>query len=292
MTLDSHYMSNHFVSPEQIEFYSKKRTDFKTGQIVFYIKGRYPHYTISVGVIGTMCSHCGLYVFPLYFRYYKTINGILKEDFKTPSPWVRIPKEYFKEDNYELFHEESSLPKELSKYNVDLKDIKEAYKLGLLVKAEEIDQSHFEVEFDNSRAFFRIVRRYSDKDRLINTLSLSSAECFSTYEDAEEMINIIKNEYVRKANLSDYELSVEDIDYHLDLWSSTYNISEFDKEAVRKFLLSKENVEDIETSFFGDKIRWRYADQLTWKVIILSDFFDIDSEVSAKHHKIEEKRIN
>lgn len=34
-----------------------------------------------------------------------------------------------------------------------------------------------------------------------------------------------------------------------------YNISEFDKEAVCKFLLSKENVEDIETSFFGDKIR-------------------------------------
>ena len=68
-------------------------------------------------------------------------------------------------------------------------------------------------------------------------------------------------ELERQANLSDLEWSIEQIDHNLD---RAIFLSDENKKEVRKFLMSQDRVEDIETRIYMGQLQWKYENNRRW----------------------------
>lgn len=67
--------------------------------------------------------------------------------------------------------------------------------------------------------------------------------------------------------LTDYEWSVEQIEKTLNRWKVQNDASEEEMNRIKKFILSMENVEYIETRLFGGNVEWKYEDKKRWNTI-------------------------
>ena len=77
------------------------------------------------------------------------------------------------------------------------------------------------------------------------------------------------SEFTRQANLSDYDWSVEQIDKTLNRWKKFVDASDKEVEQYRDWLLSMDNVEDIETRISNGNIQWKYWKNKKWNYIEL-----------------------
>ena len=67
--------------------------------------------------------------------------------------------------------------------------------------------------------------------------------------------------------MTDYEWSVEQIEKTLNRWKVQNDASEEEMNRIKKFILSMENVEYIETRLFGGNVEWKYEDKKRWNTI-------------------------
>lgn len=67
--------------------------------------------------------------------------------------------------------------------------------------------------------------------------------------------------------LTDYEWSVEQIEKTLNRWKVQNDASEEEMNRIKKFILSMENVEYIETRLFDGNVEWKYEDKKRWNTI-------------------------
>ncbi|MFR0074480.1 MAG: hypothetical protein ACLRVD_08985 [Blautia caecimuris] len=61
--------------------------------------------------------------------------------------------------------------------------------------------------------------------------------------------------------MTDYEWSVEQIEKTLNRWKVQNDASEEEMNRIKKFILSMENVEYIETRLFSGNVEWKYEDK-------------------------------
>lgn len=184
------------------------------------------------------------------------IDGIPIEEYGHPTPWRKLPKGW--SYNTELF---KVTYRDLDMPEIDLADpqsILHAIQMGTLVKVQDKEYGvpDSEVSFKDG---WRIVFRY-DKYHP-SYISLRFDEVYETYEEAQSVVDTHIAELERQANLSDLEWSIEQIDHNLD---RAIFLSDENKKEVRKFLMSQDRVEDIETRIYMGQLQWKYENNRRW----------------------------
>lgn len=250
------------------------RKEFPIGSVVYYIKMRpyelirFGQYEVAFGIVedhypGTVCVQ----LYEPFDR--REINGIPIKQFETPSKWQKLPKGWTY--NTELFKLSFTKPSDkwFKEFRLDNPEhILEAIKDGSLVKVQENDHAHIETEIDKNKGW-RIVRNYPFGEYHPTYESISFHEIYATYQEAKDVIDKIEAERKRQAELSDYEWSVEQIDHDLDRWARFYSIPDDIKQKYRQWLLSRDNVEDIETRVAEGGIQWKYDKNKKWMNIVI-----------------------
>lgn len=145
--------------------------------------------------------------------------------------------------------------------------IKKAYELGLFVKSDKI--FHGNIETDITKEGFRIIKKYPMWQHRITHVSIRPDKVYFTYQEAKTEVEAHIAEFKRQAALSNYEWSVEQIDKTLNHWKANCDATDEEVSAYREWLLSMENVEDIETRTYFDTIQWKYEKNKKWKNIVL-----------------------
>lgn len=145
--------------------------------------------------------------------------------------------------------------------------IKHAYDIGILVKSDTI--FHGNIEDEITKDGFRIRKTYPWWQHHITNTSVVPHKVYSTYEEAKKEVDENIEEFHRQAALSDYDWSVEQIDKTLNHWQKINDVSDYEKNQYREFLLAMKNVEDIETRIFGCNIQWKYWKNKRWNNIEL-----------------------
>lgn len=212
----------------------------------------------------------------------RRIYGIPVKDFKTPTRWQKLPKGW--SYNTQLFTIELENPllssitmKEANQisqgypFGIDIRDkerILQLYKEGRLVNVEDNDHAHFESEI-NKRYGWRIIRKYPITEHHPYYISVDFRNVFTNYAEAKAEVDKIDAEIKRKSELSEYDWTVELIDEKLDLWAGLYYKTNEEKQKCRDWLLSRDNVEDIEVRIAHGGIQWKYLKNKKWLSIVV-----------------------
>ena len=207
-------------------------------------------------------------------REHRYVKGIPIEEFEG-TEWKKIPKEW--QDDYRkietgliyrLSAEEKAFIQEKRIDNPA--DLKELYDKGILVTADKITNWKIETEINRNKEY-RIVRvipawtlTYGEDHRTYT--HLPKKDIFTTYEEATQRAEEIKERWRTEDALTDEEWSIKEIDKVLRLFT--------DKERVKRWrakLLSMDNIEELEIKKVDDNtVKWRYFSPRTeWKELVV-----------------------
>lgn len=184
------------------------------------------------------------------------IDGVPIEEFQHPTPWKKLPKGWsYDTELFKVTYRDLDIP------GIDLtspQSIFHGIQTGTLVKVQDKEYGvpYSEV---SAKDGWRIVFQY-DKYHP-SYVSLRFDEVYETYEEAQSVVDAHIAELKRQVALSDLEWSIEQIDHDLD---RAFFLSDENKQEVRKFLLSQDRVEDIETRICMGNIQWKYENNRRW----------------------------
>lgn len=215
----------------------------------------------------------------------RLINGVPILEIPKIGEWNPLPKGY-KFGTSQLINETQS---EILDLNIDIKNpqaILDAYHSGILVNVQD-QQSLAMIEVRDSNHYnrkcgklgvsapanhYQIVKKFLKHHYRLSHITRPFFDVYATYDEAKKVANAINAENERKANLSPYDYSVEEIDKTLDIFCG-YKCYDSDlKAAIRKRLLSLDNVEDLYIRICGNELQYRYEKNKKWKNI--SKLFD------------------
>lgn len=254
---------------------------FSIGDVAYYVKSSLGVDSVGYGIVLDNYSDAVVIkrLVPVEHRY---INGIPYNDFE-PSKEYR---KYTRNEKKLLSSEFGALLNSLAKVTVDEaieealaklrvdkpEDILAAYKKGLLVDASNENFFSLEIDTNGPRGEFRLKWRLPGPHFVFPTaeLAIPWREIYKSYGEAQSVIDAKTAEAKRVASLSDYDLSVEEIDRVLNMWAHWFpDASEgcVLKQKYRDFLLSQPRVEDIEIRMVGENIEWKYEKNVRWKRI-------------------------
>ena len=244
---------------------------FSVGDIVYFVETRGRECSIRYGVI-TLVDAGKYFIDFLKLREHRYVKGIPIEEFEG-TEWKKIPKEW--QDDYRkietgliyrLSAEEKAFIQEKRIDNPA--DLKELYDKGILVTADKITNWKIETEINRNKEY-RIVRvipawtlTYGEDHRT----HLPKKDIFTTYEEATQRAEEIKERWRTEDALTDEEWSIKEIDKVLRLFT--------DKERVKRWrakLLSMDNIEELEIKKVDDNtVKWRYFSPRTeWKELVV-----------------------
>lgn len=231
---------------------------FPIGSVVYFIKKHGHEWDVSYGVVA---EH---YVDAVCVQLYelfdtRLINGIPIKELITPTRWQKLPKGWSYDTKlFDLSYSEFS--HDLKDYSLENpNDILRAINDGVLVKTQDNDHSRIETEIDSKNGW-RICRKYPYDNYYPTYTSLQEFQMYSSYEEAKKVVIEHEAELKRQSELSDYEWSVEQIDRILD--NPFY--SDEEKKKYRDWILSLDNVEDIEVRTCQGNIQWKYCKNKRW----------------------------
>ena len=235
---------------------------YNTGDIVYWCHQHGNKYAVHFGRVDEQYSDAVLIDY-LRGNENRLINGIPFNEFESETRYRKLPKGWTYDT--ELF--ELTTEKNMQSINIkNPSEIIEAYNKGVLVKDSEISQVVVEAEVDKNKGY-RIIKSYPQWQYHISRVSVRPDRIYSTYEEAQKEVDENISEFYRQANLSEYDWSVEQIDKTLNFWAALKGINNEAKKIYREWLLSLNNVEDIETRTYGSEIQWKYWKNKKWNNI-------------------------
>lgn len=241
---------------------------FNQGDIVYWCHQHGHEYSVHYGMVDEQFSDvvCIDYLAP---RERRIVDGIPIDEFQSEQRYRKLPKGWtYNTQLFEITYD--TLTEEETAFLLDItkpESIKSAYDKGFLVKDSKI--YHGKIEADVTKNGFRIVKKYPMWERHISNTSIRPDKVYFTYEEAKREVNDNISEFNRQANLSDYDWSVEQIDKTLKHYQVTHDASNEEVKQYRNWLLSMDNVEDIETRIFNFNIQWKYWKNKKWNNITL-----------------------
>ena len=235
---------------------------YNTGDVVYWCHQCGNKYEVHWGRIDEQYSDAVLIDY-LRGKENRLINGIPFNEFESETRYRKLPKGWTYDT--ELF--ELTTEKNMQSINIkNPSEIIEAYNKGVLVKDSEISQVVVEAEVDKNKGY-RIIKSYPQWQYHISRVSVRPDRIYFTYEEAQKEVDENISEFYRQANLSEYDWSVEQIDKTLNFWAALKGINNEAKKIYREWLLSLNNVEDIETRTYGSEIQWKYWKNKKWNNI-------------------------
>lgn len=240
--------------------------EFQIGQIVYYIEKSHFPWMVN---FGTVLEH---YVDRICLQRYdfcdrRIIDGIPAQEFKTPTPWKKLPNGWNYATNLFKLEWNHAWDEVGRKTKIDdPASLRDAINLGFLVKVQDRDFGSFEVEIDSQKGW-RVVRKYGDYRPYYTSIRYDKV--YATYQEAQDIINTYLTELERQASLTDEEWSIEQIKDTLGAWAKAYHITDETIQQYRNWLLSLKNIEDVETRLYGKRIQWKYCQNKRWNDIEL-----------------------
>lgn len=241
---------------------------FESGEIVFWCHQRGHEYSVHWGIVDEQIDF-NVYIDYLEPRERKMIfsdyikelkNGVPIDKFETEQHFHKLPKSW--SYNTELFRiEYDDLSKE-EKEHLIIFDIPETIKVALdkgwIVKRSEIFHGNISTEITSNG--WRITKGYVQDygiGRKPNYTTVNCRKVYRTCGEAKKEVDEHIAEFQRQAALSDYEWSVEQIEKTLDRWKAIYGVSENEVDQHRQWLLSQDDVENIEVRISNGDIQWK-----------------------------------
>lgn len=251
--------------------YNSKK--FSIGSVVYFTEMNNYRQTIRYGIVEENYSN-GILIKLLYHKNFRSLKGIYDkeyvsvDDFQTPTKWYKLPQGWTY--STKLIDWRFNIPEEaINGLDGNISNpemILKAYNQGFFVDADHNCFNSFEAEIGKDG--WRIIRKplsYGEHYPLYVTIYPN--EVYETYEEAKKVCDDYKAELDRQAALSDYEWSVEQIDKNINKLIA-YNLISYEKgEAYRKFLLSQNYIEDIETRLSMGDLQWKYCKNKKWSNI-------------------------
>lgn len=240
-----------------------KPNTFKKGDIVYWChnagNGRY---SVHYGMVDEQFSDA-IYIDYLEPRERRLINGVPLDDFKDEK-YHKLPKGWSYDT--ELFTIDYE-PMDDNEKNtlVDFTDplsVKSAYDNGYLTESSKI--FHGQVEAEITKEGYRVRKVYPAWKHHFDYTSVMPHKVYFTYGEAKKEVDENIAEFNRQASLSDYDWSVEQIDKTLAHYKRISDVSEKEIQKLKDFLLSQNNVEDIETRISGGEVQWKYWKNKRW----------------------------
>lgn len=251
---------------EAIKVRAKQNKELPIGTVVFYIHQHGMKREVKWGVIADRYPHnVVLELYDVFER--RTINGIPYDEFVPDERYQKLPKGWTY--NTRLFTQEyRKIPSEMGAALRKLaitcpQNIQRAIDVGYFVPVRTIDYSHIDVDYQKSQGFRLIKTMYRDEHHPTN-LTFAWNEIYADYRDAAESVRQHEEEMLIEAEMGDLEWSVYEIDHNLN---RAAGMSESDRIKCHDFLLSMDNVEDIETRVCGGYIQWKYCNNKKWNSI-------------------------
>lgn len=248
---------------------------FPIGSIVYYVEklllaSKTPYY-VNWGVVKE--HYPGQVTLQLYEpRDLRTIEGVPIKEFHTPTKWRKLPKDWSYDSK--LFTIDTPNVKTPCCNNQE--EILKMIQDGVLVEVIENDHAEFHAEISKTNGW-RIIRTYNyhavwQSSLPKNRITMNVTDLYSTYDEAQAVINDIYAEWKRQSELSDYEWSVEQIDKVLDKWSGIHHIDAETKNRYRDWILQLDKVENVEIRTSNGEVEWKYWKNTRWKTIQLPIF--------------------
>ena len=242
---------------------------FNNGDIVYWCHSEgNGKYSVYYGMVDEQFSDAVIIDY-LATRERRRVNGIPLNKFENETHYKKLPKGWSYDTKlYELAYDD--LVGEEKEFILDVRNpvcIKEAYKKGYLIK--DSTKFHGNIEAEITKDGYRIVKKYPMYQHHIDYTSVRPDKVYFSYEEAEKEVNENVSEFTRQASLSDYDWSVEQIDKTLDRWKKFVDASDKEVEQYRDWLLSMDNVKNIETRISNGNIQWKYWKNKKWNYIEL-----------------------
>lgn len=233
------------------------------GRVVFYIAKRGFHWEVKWGVIADIYNHTVvLDMYDVFER--RLINGIPYNDFEPDAKYKKLPKGWnystrlFTCENAEIPAEMVTALRKMSIQNAQ--NIQKAIDVGYFVPVRTIDYSHIDVEYEKDKGF-RLIKTTYPYEYHPSSVCFMLEEIYENYDDAQKLVDQHKEEMHIEAEMSDLEWSIYEIDHNL---ARACALSEEGRIKCHDFLLSLDNVEEIETRNHGGYIQWKYSYNKKW----------------------------
>ena len=242
----------------------------KIGQVVYFIMNDGYNYQkrIHFGIVDDMFSDA-VSIKMYTQKEIRLIDGVPYNDFKTPTHWQKLPKNWtYKTELIHLSYD-NNIPEDVKKYcNVDNPDdILKLIERGWLIPNENKDWSHIETEID-SKFGWRAVRKFDGYTYHPSYVSYHYFDIYASYEEALKYIRDYEAELNRQSELTDVEWSLELIENNVSRYV-TYNYTDEEVELDKKnkimdWFKTLKSIEDVETRLFGSSIQWKYWKNKKW----------------------------
>lgn len=246
-----------------------KSSRLTIGQVVYFLErtGYNYQYQIHFGIVDDIFSD-KVAVKRLTTKENRLIDGIPYDEFKTPTRWQKLPKDWTY--NTELFKLtwDDAISEKHKDYRIDNPDdILAAIADGFLIYSNQKDWSHIEAEIDKHQGW-RLIRKTDPGDWISFYSTFYYNELYYSYTEAQQQIDAYDNELKRQAALSDEEWSLEqiekDVDRYLGLNYPDEEIRAERKERIMDWFRSMDHIDDIETRLSGQTIQWKYWKNKKW----------------------------
>jgi len=245
---------------------------FNIGDVVYWIDRKRGQWQPKIRFGTILEVYPGSVVLQLYeVPTTVTVEGIRAKDFKTPTKWRKLPNGWtYNTELLEFGIDLTVIPMSCRAKVFDIKNkscLEEFIREGGLIPVQENDHSSFRTEI--TKEGWRIVRDYFGVKEPLTTISLCWNEFYSSYEEADAVMQADLAELNRIANLSDYDWSVEQIDKALEKLRVIMQYPEDRIRACREFLLSQDKVEDIDVRVSMKGLEWKYDRNRRWNTVVI-----------------------
>ena len=257
----------------------------KVNDIAYCVKRINCRPIVSFGIISDVWnSESKLHLKYLELVDDRLVNGIPIKDFER-TKYKKLPKSWtYNTVLYDITH--SNIRKEiaekaLSETGIDIwklkidnpEDIKIAYNYGLLVESEKNFHGTIETRIEKEHGYYVYKKWYAlyDSGYRPTSNTFSFEDVYTTYNEAQDVIDAHNAELKRQASLTDEEWSIEQIMHTIDRYAVIKQITPEMKEQYKNELLSFKNIEDLETRICGGCIQWKYVNNKRWNTLCLEE---------------------
>lgn len=254
--------------------------DIPIGSVVYYVRKSHNKYSVDYGIVYDHYSDCVM-IQRVCLRDRRMIKSAWSDkpvkwkDFPYHTDWYKLPKGWtWNTELYEICSEPMSEEEEaFQRLRIDQpENIIEGYNKGYLVNVRDVPYEKIEVVIEKSNGY-KLTRqsmgsqRIYDGYRPVDTVGVSPFQCFSTYAEAKASCEKAEAELLAQSEMTDYEWSVKLIKDDIDRWAGWYGISNENKARATDFLMSLDDLEDIETKVESGTIQFRKYGKKKWNAL-------------------------
>lgn len=279
----------------------KKSSIFEAGDIIYFINydRKVPkinrHYRVDIGMVYDDCFWDNeVKISSLVPKDNRLVNGVLWNEFKTPTKIMFFEKDDKNLKHYEIYNKYVNITHEKTSFSykedIDISNRDEVVKYVLskdLVPLTEIDNSYISLRYDDNGKGYYLTREYDsyfnsyvytpkycnefvwkNEDKLNYSSVLSVSFNYNKIKILCDKLNELQISHRERIDcMTELDFVIEEIDDVCGKYNKMYCDDIYYTQAVKQWLLSKKNVDKLCIRLYGGDIQWKYDKTLNWKKV-------------------------